>query len=200
LTLSLRHRSRLEVVDEVVELLDRALASTCALVDRLPDTALAQPSPCERWTVLDVVGHLAGVTEKFTRFANGERGTIRTSTEDLVGHEPAEPLRALADAAAVAWRTHPEALTDDCVLSFATFDGATAAGLNLLEAVVHRWDIATGAGLRVEITDAEAEASLAYAQVLVTDAARAADQFGPAPRRPATGPPLDRLLATVGRT
>jgi hypothetical protein len=31
-----------------------------------------------------------------------------------------------------------------CVLPFGSFDGATAAGINLFDAVVHQWDIAVG--------------------------------------------------------
>jgi hypothetical protein len=49
--------------------LSEALFSAAALVDRVPQRSLARATPCQGWGVLDVINHLAAVTEKFGRFA-----------------------------------------------------------------------------------------------------------------------------------
>ena len=120
----------------------------------------------------DVINHLAAVTEKFGRFAAGTPGVMHQLPGDLVGTQPAEKFRDIAEAAASTWREHPEALTAVCVLPFGSFDGATAAGINLFDAVIHQWDIATGAGIDHQISEELAVIALSVAPLLVTEGAR----------------------------
>ena len=72
--------------------------------------------------MLDLINHLAAVTEKFGRLAAGTPGPIRQLSGDLVGTQPARKFRDIAEAAASTWREHPEALTAVCVLPFGSFD------------------------------------------------------------------------------
>ena len=149
--------------------------------------------------MLDVVNHLAAVTEKFGRFAAGAPAPIRQLSGDLVGTEPAQGFAEVTAVAMAAWHAHPEALVAVCVLSFGSFDGATAAGINLFDAVVHQWDIATGAGVEPEFNDDLALVALRVSDVLVTETARRVGQFG-TPVVPVVGTrPSVRLLAATGR-
>jgi len=183
----------------IVESLGESLFSAADLIDRVPRASLTRTTPCGEWDVLGVINHLAAVTEKFGRFAAGATGPIRQLRGDLVGEQPARGFRRIVEAAIGSWRAHPEALDTVCILPFGQFDGATAAGINLFDAVVHQWDIAIGADLDHEVNDELAAVALPVAQLLVTDEARRAGHYAmPA----ASGPdsrPGDRLLAWAGR-
>lgn len=161
--------------------------------DRLPADAWDASSPCEGWTARDVVRHVIDTERDFL----DQRGV------------PLPPLDADGDPAAV-WRTHAGALAaavaDPAVggLEYDGYFGRTTVGESLLrfygfDLVVHRWDVATAAGLDERFTDAE----LAFAEAC-------ADGFGESLYaegicRDGVEPPADadrqaRLLARVGRT
>ena len=184
---------------QVVGQLSEALVSAAALVDELPQRSLGQATPCRGWSVLDVISHLAAVTEKFGRFAAGTAGPVHQQPGDLVGTQPAKSFRDIAEAAVITWREHPGALTAVCVLPFGSFDGATAAGINLFDAVIHQWDIAVGAGIDHTISEELAVVALGVAPLLVTGQARLSGHYA-APAVPRVGaPPSARLLAATGR-
>ncbi len=97
------------------------------------------------------------------------------------------------------WHEHPEALKAVCVLPFGSFDGATAAGINLFDAVIHQWDIVVGAGMDHEISEKLAVVALGVAGLLVTDEARRSGHYA-APVLAPVGAPLSVwLLAATGR-
>jgi uncharacterized protein (TIGR03086 family) len=186
----------------VLDHLEDALVSAAALIDDIPSASFSMPTPCSGWSVLDVVNHLAAVTEKFGRFAAGAAGAerpVRQVHGDLVGTRPARTFRHIAETAMRAWREHPESVDAVCVLPFGDFDGATAAGINLFDAVVHQWDIAMGAGVDHEIDEELATAALVVADLLVTHEARRLGHYGPAMVTGLDAPPSDRLLAMAGR-
>jgi len=178
----------------IVNQLSEALSAAAALVDDLSPQSLTWATPCPGWSVLELVNHLAGVTEKFERFAAGTRGLIRQSPDGLVGTQPARNFRAGVEAAVTTWRRHPEALEAACVLPFGSFDGATAAGLNLFDAVVHGWDIAIGAGVDHQMDDALAAVALRIADLRVTDQARRSWHYA----APILTPNLTPIVTPVG--
>ena len=99
------------------------------------------PSPCTGWTVLDVVNHLIDTERDFLGQHNIDAGPRPGTAEN--------PVRA--------WKTHAsrvQNVLDTAELAQTPFDGffgpttvgktlATFYGFDLL---VHRWDIARGAG------------------------------------------------------
>ena len=137
------------------------------------------------------------MTEKFTRFALGEDGVVREDRRDWLGDQPAVGFGAIAAASGRAWTDHPEALARTCRLPFGEFDGETAAGINLFDAVVHGWDITVALRLPWQPDERATEVSLHVADLLVTPAARGGGQFGSPRTTGAT--PRDRLLALTGR-
>jgi uncharacterized protein (TIGR03086 family) len=186
----------------VVDHLEAALVSVTALVDDVPSASLTMPTPCPGWSVLDVINHLAAVTEKFGRFAARSvesEDPVRQVQGDLVGTRPARPFRRIIETALRAWREHPESVQAVCVLPFGYFDGATAAGINLFDAVVHQWDIAVGAGVDHEIDEELATVALIVADLLVTDEARRHGHYAPSMVMDPDARPGDRLLAVAGR-
>jgi uncharacterized protein (TIGR03086 family) len=180
-----------------ISLLEGALGRTGDVIHLLHAEAMATPSMCERWSVADVVAHVVAVTEKFTAFANGDTDRPRQAALRAV----ADPARAYDDAAAAsraAWRSNRDALERTCHLAFGDFDGGTAAGINMFDALLHGWDIAAAVGVLYEPDDDACNLALDIARRLVTPASRAQGHYAPATRR--TQPtPFARLLAVTGR-
>lgn len=126
---------------------------------------------------------------------------VRQLPGDLVGTKPAKKrFRDVAEAAVSSWREHPGALTAVCVLPFGSFDGATAAGINLFDAVIHQWDIAVGAGIDHPVSEELAVVALSVAPLLVTGQARLSGHYAAPALPPAGAPPSARPLAATGRS
>jgi len=183
----------------IIGQLSQALMAAGTVIDALPGPSFRMATPCPGWTVLDVVNHLGAVTDKFGRFAAGGDQPIHQLQGDLVGADPAQGFRQVVDVAITAWADHPEALDAVCVLPFGRFDGATAAGINVFDAVVHQWDIAVGAGVRVDLSDELALVALRVADLLVTAEAQGSGHYAAPGVPPADAGPLGRLLAATGR-
>lgn len=164
-------------------------ASVC---DRLPAGAWDQPSPCEGWTARDVLRHV-----------------VDTEREFLAPHGVRLPdVAADADPAA-AWRAHASALAEalaDPDLGAREYDGyfgRTTIGDTLLrfygfDLVVHRWDLATSAGLEERLTDDELDfveaCAAGYGEALYSEGV-----CRPGTEAPAGADRQARLLARLGR-
>lgn len=130
------------------ELFGTANARLTEIVEGVEDWTAS--SPCTGWTVRDVLDHL-----------------IDTERDFLGQHElDAGPRPDTAQEPAHGWRTHSsrvQAILDTPELAETQFDGffgpttvgATLARFYGFDLVVHRWDIARGAGVDSRFTDSE---------------------------------------------
>ena len=76
--------------------------------------------------------------------------------------------------------------------------GVQLLGFELIETVVHSWDIARGLGVELPVDDDVVRATLAGARLWVDDSVRVPGMFGP--EIPVSDvPPLDELVAYLGR-
>jgi uncharacterized protein (TIGR03086 family) len=131
------------------------------VIDRITPGGWAALSPCEGWTSVDVLSHMLDSQRSF--FA--ERGFDLGAAPDV------------ASDPAAAWRQHSAAvqsLLEDPAVTGTEYDGwfgrttigETVARFYLFDMVVHRWDIATGAGVDTELTEAEMDEIEAGADAL----------------------------------
>ena len=138
-----------------------ANASLAEVIDQISPGGWAALSPCEGWTSVDVLSHMVDSQRSF--FV--DRGLD-------VGPPP-----DLSSDPAAAWRQHSAAvqsLLDDPEVAGSEYDGyfgrttigETVARFYLFDMVVHRWDIATGAGVGTELTEAEMDEIEAGADAL----------------------------------
>lgn len=129
-----------------------------AVVDRLPADGWERPSPCEGWTARDVLAHVATSQRLFL----AEHGFDAATDEPL---DIDDPGRTTVDARD-AWHAHDrrvrELLADPAVAGheYDSVFGPTTVGRTIVafhgfDLVVHRWDIATSAGLDERLTDDE---------------------------------------------
>ena len=138
------------VVERVGALL-HALEAQVDVGRRTRADQLSLGTPCEGWTVREVMNHSIGVTLKFANFASGATGHPVAPAGDLVGDDHQTALRACADIARVAWTSAD--MNRTCELSFGLFPADMAAGINLFDVLAHTWDIATATDVELECDD-----------------------------------------------
>ena len=164
-----------------LELLPKAYEATAAVLVAVPESALALASPCESWTVGEVVDHLTDVMHVFAAAIDG-------------GPPTGGGFAAAADRCLAAFR-RPGALVAEHPFPFGPTPGAVIASISLSETLVHGWDIARGAGV------AYAPAPEVVAAVLAVSgkAPSGEGMFAPPVPAPAGASPLTVLLARLGR-
>ena len=183
---------------DVVEMLDRAARSTGAVLQRLGPTNRDRPSPCPEMTVTEVAAHLIGGVRAFAEV--GEGGELRFDA-DLDPDLDAEPahvaLRSSVDRLLAAFG-EPGRLDSTFALPWGPTTGVQLVGFELIETVVHGWDIARGLGVELDVDDDVVRATLAGARMWVDDSVRVPGMFGPEVHVSEVSP-LDELVAFLGR-
>ncbi|HEX6346990.1 TIGR03086 family metal-binding protein [Umezawaea sp.] len=157
-------------------------------------------TPCEKWSVRDLVGHLvqeqlwapellAGCTVEQV----GDR-----FDHDNLGSDPLHSWVLAAAAAREAWIT-PKALQRPVHLSSGKSTAVEYGWQMTTDLAVHSWDLARAVGADERINPGLARAVLEHVSPNAEEW-RAAGLFGPAVAVPDAADPQTRLLALTGRT
>ncbi len=155
------------------------------------------PTPCAKWTVRDLAGHIVGGG---TMFAASFRGDAPQEGDpgDLLGDDPAGALaKVFSDFEAAA--DSPGAMDRDIVLPFATLPAQVALDVAKFDLLVHAWDLAQATGQSFDPPADVVENARATAAGMV-DGIRDGDTFGDAAEAPAGASPIDELAAFCGRS
>lgn len=168
-----------------------------AVVSAVPGDRWDASTPCQQWNARQLVGHVVDTQYMFAGF---------------IGLEPERraPVDDDPDAAWDVARSVTQSALDDPDLANQEFDGffgrstfASAVDRFLtLDLVIHRWDLATAAGLDATLPKRDVvhlEASARELAGVVGDAMRTGGAFGPALDAPRDADAQTRLLAFVGR-
>jgi len=169
--------------DEDLTVLSRGLDQVGDLLDQVPQADPSAPTPCEDWTLTELVAHLAGGPAKFAQMVRGEKPDWSAQPSD----EPAAAFRAGAE---------------DLLQSWADVDAAAGPpmGMQFAEIAVHTYDLATALGQPTAALDARiAERGLAFLHDNLTDSMRGA-AFAPAQTAPEGADAYQRIAAFAGRT
>ena len=175
------------------------------LVDGVRDDQLADPTPCSRYTLGDLLQHVRGLAEAFTLAGRKEQpsggskpppqGDASLLSDDWRG-ETAEWLGRLVDAWAdpAAW---------EGTTWIAGFEApASAVGITAAnELVVHGWDVARASGQRLSVDDAVLAPSREFVAMMSGPGSEQArgDAFGPPLPVPVGASVLDGVIAGNGR-
>lgn len=178
-----------------------AARQMASLLDGITDEQLTAPTPCDEYTLGDLIAHVSGLSQAFTAAAAKDVGPTTSQApsakaarldDDWHTRVP-EQLAALAEA----W-SKPEA-----------WEGATQAGgidlsadmagkIALNELVIHGWDVARASGQPFDCDAQALDASMEFVSLMSTPEGREG-LFGPAVDVPADAPPLIRVLSLSGR-
>jgi uncharacterized protein (TIGR03086 family) len=180
-------------VEPVAERYRRLASLMTRRIAAVPDEAWSSPTPCEQWTVRELVGHLLGVHGRFQELVG----------RSLVDHPPVEedPIGAWA-----AVRDQMQADLDDRgrvseeydgLLGRSTF-GASVDGFVCFDLVVHGWDLARATGQDETIPSED----VGQIQAMVDKMGPMMLENGVISRQLDPGPdatPQQRLLGALGR-
>lgn len=183
----------------MLDLHHRAVAVAQAAVARVTPADLGRPTPCAAWDVGALLRHMVGENQGFaTAAAHGRAGLAVWAGGD-VGADPGAAFAASAAAAVAALREADGRLLE--IREFGTFPARVAIGMQVVDLVVHGWDVAVSVGAPYAPDDDLAAAALAIAgRWPIPPEARgpeaAFDRQVPTGERAGD---LDRLLGLVGR-
>ncbi|MFI9365090.1 TIGR03086 family metal-binding protein [Kitasatospora sp. NPDC053057] len=181
----------------VVEQIERAAATTGALIAGIGPEQWKLPTPCADWDVTALVNHLVGGIHLYVgQLTDTDPG--KAHEDDWLGDDPVAAYRSAAAADLAAWR-RPGALDHSVTISLGEVPGEFAATVHLTELAVHGVDIAVATGQENLLDTELLEGLLAAIRQLGVDPYRVPGIFGPeAPA--AEGAPVHlRLLAHLGR-
>lgn len=181
-------------------LLERAVGYTRGALAAAPATDGNVPTPCQGWSLDDLLAHMN--TSLQTLHQAAEVGGITLfdppscAGTDLTVAEQVGQLTARACALLSSW------LGSSAPALFRVGGSELQAGLlasaGALEITVHGWDVARACGMRHPIPRALAEDLLSYAPLLVSEMDRP-HRFGPPVPTGASAGAAEELLALVGR-
>jgi uncharacterized protein (TIGR03086 family) len=172
-------------METMMPLMRRAAERTAGLVRATGEEQLELPTPCEKFTVRDLINHLEWVADLFTSSArHGER----VEQGPYAGDFPERVERTLA-----AWE-RPEAW--EGVSPAMGLPMPVLARMFLVDMVTHGWDLARATGRAYEPGPEEVAEALAFTEQMVEPGAVAR---GPVPvpagprLRPRAGSPSHGL-------
>ncbi|MBO3732043.1 TIGR03086 family metal-binding protein [Glycomyces niveus] len=159
------------------------------------------PTPCDQWTVTQVLQHAAGDQLAYYAAITGGEGPAEnpfapsgTPLADPVAH-----VAAATEAAAAAWAG---IAADDAAVAVPvppnTLDAVTGVGACALDAAVHAWDIAKATGQPQPLSETAATAILIAAKQIV-EPLRAWGAYAPALEPQDGDDAVAALLRYLGR-
>ncbi|UVS78147.1 TIGR03086 family metal-binding protein [Actinokineospora sp. UTMC 2448] len=173
----------------------RAIESTGGIIDKLTDDQLDLPTPCDKWTVRDVIAHMVENNQRTIERLTGAapqagddvRRDYRTSAAALTS--------AFADDAAM------EAPFEMPVIG-RTVPGSTALTVHFADVLVHGWDLARAIGADIALDPELVEAAVGIVGQFPDVPELWSDDSNVFKPRLAAGgdaDPQERLLALTGR-
>ncbi|MET8091198.1 TIGR03086 family metal-binding protein [Micromonospora sp. NPDC005220] len=181
--------------------LDEAHKALRTTAEGIPADVWDLPTPCEQWTVTQVLQHATGDQTAFAAAIVGGDGphedpfapSGRIEGDKLIG------LRAALDASARAWAgvadDDPQVRTP---LPMGTLPAQVGAVACALDAAVHAWDVAVATGQPSSLHDELARPLLQVARQIV-EPLRNYGAYAPALDAGAEADDVSALLAYLGR-
>jgi uncharacterized protein (TIGR03086 family) len=184
-----------------VALLQRVVDQTTVVIDGVTDDQMANPSPCEGWTVRDVINHITGGATLFA--ISAEQGSVpddelgRLMGGDNLGNDPKGAWKVSAQRAMEAFG-QPGVLDKIVKLPFGEMPAGVALNIAVFDVLTHGVDIACSTGQTVGDTEL-LEAALVMGREMVGPDLRVPGVFDAEQPAPANASASDRLLAFAGR-
>lgn len=184
-----------------LQLLQRVVDETSRVIDHVSDAEMANDSPCDGWTVRDVVNHITGGATMFA--LSVEQGKVpdeelgRLMGGDNLGDDPKGAWNVAAQHALAAFE-RPDAMDVIVTLPFGEMPGRVALSIAVFDVLTHAVDIASSTGQQVQDLDL-VETALSMGHQMVTPELRQPGIFDPEQPVATDAPAEVRLLAFAGR-
>jgi uncharacterized protein (TIGR03086 family) len=181
--------------------LERAFASTRQVLSNVKPDQLDDPSPCQSWTVREVINHVIGGSFWFAGSVNDGKAPAIPDSDFTSGDMVATYDDGIKQA--VAAFGAPGAMEKMVELPFGTMPGGFFIGLAQTDAFTHGWDIAKATGQSTDLDPELATQLLEGARAAIQPAFRGDDgiaPFGQEQQPPPNATEADKLAAFLGRT
>ena len=165
-------------------LLRRAVDEATRLVDGVRPDQLQGATPCEEFTVQQLIDHMV---EGAASMASGISGA---SASPASWKDAGQLLVAAVE--------RPGALDGNITLPWGEFPGSVVLDQAVMETSTHAADLAKATGQAIDDVEAYDDL-LEVAKSVITDEWRQPGVFGPEQKAPAGATSVDRLLALAGR-
>ncbi len=194
--------------NDIVDLDARAVRGTVGLVAGIGPADLARPTPCDQWTLAELLTHMTAQHDGFAAAAAGEGGDLaRWQPQARTGESAADLVLAYTAAAERVIKAFGADGVLDREFELAEFSmmprfpAAQAISFHLVDYVVHGWDVARSLGLPYQPEPDLLAATLPVAQAVPDGDLRTQGLVPFAPRIPVAGDAgvLDQILGLLGR-
>lgn len=156
-----------------IALLPDAARATTAVVAAIDPQEWGRPSPCARWSVRDVLNHLAAEHLWAPHLLRGDSlAEVGGRYDgDVLGADPVGAWRRAMSGSLLAWAQADPAATVHTSMGLLCVQ--EYAHQMLLDLTVHGWDLAAGAGVAYAAVEDAVEDGIAYETPLVAAGAKA---------------------------
>lgn len=189
------------MASDIIELLEQGFSWTADRVAQVRPEDLDTPTPCEGWQLRHLLNHMLASLERLAGAVEGEvaepsqfDAQTQALTDRLGGDCGHAAFAAVRQRAMTVWH-HPDVMARTCELPLGSLPASMAAPINLVEVVVHGWDVSQATGEAAAIPSELAEPILEFSRHAVDPARGRA--FGPDLEVGDTVP--ERLVAFLGR-
>lgn len=185
-----------------VAMIGKVLDETNRVVDGIEPSQLDNPTPCDEWTVRDVLNHITGGATMFAvcvrdgSMSDEQLGEVMVG--DNLGSDYKGAFRA-ASAAALAAFDEPGAPDKIVNLPFGEMPAGVAINIAIFDVATHTWDLAKSTGQKMQLDPEVLDAAYGLAQAMIPDM-RANGVVAEEVIIAADAPMEDRLAALTGRT
>ena len=178
---------------ELIDSLGQTFTHARGVIANVTQAQYAATTPCEEWTVRDLLEHMIGVVAGLGAAAGGQ-----PSAGFVLAADPAAQFHEAARRALAAWDT-PGVMDRIIDAGAGPMPGRALASINLLDTATHTWDLATATGQPTQLPDVVAAAAMEASRMIVTAELRPG-RFGPEVPVPDAASATQHLVAFLGRT
>ena len=177
---------------ELIDALDQTFQHAHGVIGGVRADQYDNTTPCEKWTVRELLEHTIGVVAGLGAAAAGTSGE-----KFALGSDPASQFDQASSATLAAWRA-PGIMDQIIDAGPGPMPGRILAGINLLDTATHTWDIATATGQPAKLPDDVAAAALEVSRQIIGPEIRTG-RFATEVETPQDAGPTEQLVAFLGR-
>jgi uncharacterized protein (TIGR03086 family) len=187
---------------DTIATMRQVIAETTRVVDGIEPSQLDNPSPCENWTVRDVLNHVTGGAEMFAICV--DEGSISDEkfgalvSGDNLGTDYKAAFKTASGHALAAFDA-PGVLDQMVSLPFGEMPAGVALNIAIFDVTVHAWDLAKGSGQSTALDPGIVASALEAGRQMIGPEMRDGSMFKPAIDVAADAPLPDQLAAFAGR-
>lgn len=182
----------------------RAVRLTAHIADQITPNDLTRATPCAGWTLADLLAHMIVQHRGFAAAATGAPSPLADWEPRPLSPDPVADFDSAADEVITAFADDTVADREIWLPELARqpFPVTDALTFQLVDDVVHAWDLARALDVPLHVEPDLAEAALVIALRVPADPARRGAGFPFAAGRPAPSDAsaLDRTLLALGRS